>query len=83
MSFLIFTIIVSLISVNLAVPYAANAVFCHQGQVCVAASRLFVQSGIYDEFVKRAAEYAKSIKIGAPTDLTTQHGPQVKKEINK
>ncbi|XP_013139148.1 PREDICTED: retinal dehydrogenase 1-like [Papilio polytes] len=62
---------------NMAVPYAANSVFCYQGQVCIAASRLFVQSGIYDEFVKRAAEYAKGIKIGAPTDLTTQHGPQI------
>ncbi|XP_028175798.1 retinal dehydrogenase 1-like [Ostrinia furnacalis] len=62
---------------NSAVPYAANSVFCHQGQVCVAASRLFVQAGIYDKFVEAAAKYAQGIKIGNPADPTTQHGPQV------
>ncbi|CAH2071509.1 unnamed protein product, partial [Iphiclides podalirius] len=62
---------------NAAVPYAANGVFGHQGQICVAASRLYVQSGVYDEFVKRAVEYAKNIKIGPPNDASTQHGPQI------
>ncbi|CAB3238986.1 unnamed protein product [Arctia plantaginis] len=62
---------------NIAVPFAANAIFLHQGQVCVAASRLFVQSGIYDKFVEAAVKYAQSIKIGNPADPTTQHGPQV------
>lgn len=61
----------------MAVPYAANGVFGHQGQMCVAASRLYVQSGIYDEFVKRAVDYAKNIKIGPPEDASTQHGPQI------
>ncbi|XP_049869942.1 aldehyde dehydrogenase 1A1-like [Pectinophora gossypiella] len=59
-----------------AVPYAGRAVFAMSGQVCIAASRLYVQSGIYDEFVKRAAEFAKAIKVGDPTDPTTQQGPQ-------
>ncbi|KAL0882271.1 hypothetical protein ABMA27_000800 [Loxostege sticticalis] len=62
---------------NIAVPYAATGVFGHQGQVCVAASRLYVQAGIYDKFVEAAVKYAKGIKIGNPTDPTTQHGPQV------
>ncbi|KAI8424180.1 hypothetical protein MSG28_002766 [Choristoneura fumiferana] len=66
---------------NVAVPCAANGVFGHQGQICIAASRLFVQSGIYDEFVKRAVEFAKNIKIGNPTEPTTQHGPQVDGEM--
>ncbi|KAJ8733361.1 hypothetical protein PYW08_001659 [Mythimna loreyi] len=66
---------------NLAVPIAANAVFAHQGQVCVAASRLFVQSGIYDKFVEAAVNYAKGIKVGNPADPTTQHGPQIDGEI--
>lgn len=60
-----------------AVTYAAEGVFAHQGQVCVAASRLYVQSGIYDQFVKKAVEYAKQRKVGNPADPTVQQGPQV------
>ncbi|XP_022825307.1 retinal dehydrogenase 1-like [Spodoptera litura] len=66
---------------NVAVPYAANAVFFHQGQICIAASRLFVQSGIYDKFVEAAVKYAQSIKVGNPTDPTTQNGPQIDEEM--
>lgn len=64
-------------SVDIAVSTAAKAVFSHQGQICIAASRLFVQSDIYDKFVEAATEYAKTIKIGNPADASTQHGPQV------
>ncbi|XP_013200197.2 aldehyde dehydrogenase 1A1 [Amyelois transitella] len=66
---------------NLAVPYAAHGVFSHQGQVCVAASRLYVQSTIYDKFVEAAVNFAKSIKVGNPTDATVQQGPQVDEEM--
>ncbi|XP_026755442.2 aldehyde dehydrogenase, mitochondrial-like [Galleria mellonella] len=62
---------------NVAVPCAASAIFSMQGQVCVAASRLYVQSDIYDKFVAAAVKYAQSIRIGNPFDPTTQHGPQV------
>ncbi|KAJ8733362.1 hypothetical protein PYW08_001660 [Mythimna loreyi] len=66
---------------NLAVPYAAHAVFFHQGQICIAASRLFVQSGIYDKFVEAAVNHAKGIKVGNPADPTTQNGPQIDGEM--
>ncbi|RVE41911.1 hypothetical protein evm_013436 [Chilo suppressalis] len=62
---------------NIAVPYAANGVFFHQGQICIAASRLFVQSGIYDKFVEAAVNYAKTIKVGDPSDASSQNGPQI------
>ncbi|XP_045766087.1 aldehyde dehydrogenase 1A1-like [Maniola jurtina] len=62
---------------NKAVPYAAQAVFRHQGQVCIAASRLFVQAGIYDKFVQKAVEIAKSWKLGNPVLETSQNGPQI------
>ncbi|CAH0763779.1 unnamed protein product [Diatraea saccharalis] len=68
---------------NLAVPVAAHGVFTHQGQVCVAASRLYVQSGIYDKFVEAAVKYAQTLKIGNPNDPTTQHGPQIDDEMLK
>ncbi|KAH9642054.1 hypothetical protein HF086_008741 [Spodoptera exigua] len=41
------------------------------------ASRLYVQSGIYDKFVEAAVKHAQSIKVGDPTDATSQNGPQI------
>ncbi|XP_063377197.1 aldehyde dehydrogenase 1A1-like [Cydia fagiglandana] len=66
---------------NLAVTWAAHGVFGNQGQMCFAASRTFVQSGIYDTFVKKAVEFARNIKIGNPSDPNVDHGPQVDGEI--
>lgn len=43
----------------------------------MAGSRVYVQEGIYDEFVKKAAEAAKSWVVGDPFDPTVQQGPQV------
>jgi coniferyl-aldehyde dehydrogenase len=48
-----------------------------QGEVCVAGSRVYVQEGIYDEFVKKAVEAARSWKVGDPFDVTSNMGPQV------
>ncbi|XP_038222944.1 retinal dehydrogenase 1-like [Zerene cesonia] len=66
-----------------AIRFAALGVFTHQGQICIAASRLFVQSGIYDQFVKGAVEVAKTLKIGNPFDSQSQHGPQIDEGMMK
>ncbi|XP_013200289.2 aldehyde dehydrogenase 1A1 [Amyelois transitella] len=66
---------------NIAVPFAANGVFAHQGQICIAASRLYVQSNIYDKFVEAAVNFAKGIKVGDPNDPTVHQGPQVEEEM--
>jgi aldehyde dehydrogenase (NAD+) len=65
--------------VDEAVEIAAY-VFCNNGQVCDSCSRTFVHEKIYDEFVKRAVEKAKSLKIGNPTDPSTDIGPLVSEE---
>jgi acyl-CoA reductase-like NAD-dependent aldehyde dehydrogenase len=52
-----------------------------QGEVCVAGSRVYVQEGIYDEFVKKAVEAAQNWKVGDPFDVTTNMGPQVSSDI--
>lgn len=48
-----------------------------QGEVCVAGSRVYVQEGIYDEFVRQAAEATKEWKVGDIFDPTVKQGPQV------
>ena len=39
-------------------------------------SRLFVQEGIFDEFVKHLKATFESVKIGDPTDPETQLAPR-------
>lgn len=60
-----------------AVKWAAHGLFWNHGQACCAGTRIFVQEGIYDEFLKRLTEKAKSIKIGDPFGHDTYQGPQV------
>ncbi|XP_050512317.1 aldehyde dehydrogenase 1A1 [Diabrotica virgifera virgifera] len=63
--------------VDEAVKIAGNAIFGNHGQSCCAGSRTYVQSGIYDKFVKKAAEYAKTITVGDPFAQGTVQGPQI------
>ncbi len=53
--------------------------FC-QGEICSAGSRLFVERGIYEEFVERLADMARSVKLGHGLDATTKMGPLVSKD---
>ena len=62
---------------NIAVPGAAMAVFANTGQVCSAGTRMFVQRGIFDEFVERVAAFAKTLRVGDPLNPNTQLGPLV------
>lgn len=62
-----------------AVDYALFGIFCNQGQVCSAGSRLILEDKIYDKFVKRLVERAKQIKVG-PGDLNgVEMGPLISK----
>ena len=50
-------------------------IFGASGQSCIAGSRLYIQSGIYNEFLDKLVVKAKKIKLGAPMDKDTQMGP--------
>ncbi len=58
-----------------AVHWAVEAIFRNAGQVCLAGSRLYVQSGIYDAFMARYKAAAEALVIGDPKDATTQFSP--------
>jgi len=60
-----------------AVDYALFAIFCNQGQVCSAGSRLLLQESIYDKFIERLVERAKKIKVGSGFDESTEMGPLI------
>ena len=50
-------------------------IFGASGQSCIAGSRLYIQSQIYDEFLDKLVSKAEKIKLGAPMDQDTQMGP--------
>ena len=50
-------------------------IFGATGQSCIAGSRLYIQQGIYKEFLEKLITRAEKIKIGAPMDPETEMGP--------
>ena len=50
-------------------------IFGASGQSCIAGSRLYLQKGIYNEFLDKLAKRAEKIKIGAPMDPESEMGP--------
>ena len=51
------------------------SIFGASGQSCIAGSRLYLQNGIYDEFLDKITNKAKTIIIGPPMNDETQMGP--------
>nr|ALG75773.1 aldehyde dehydrogenase 3 [Tricholoma vaccinum] len=64
-----------------AVKWTAHGIYFNMGQVCTAGSRIFVQEGIYDQFLGKFTEETKvrAAAAGDPFAQGTLHGPQVSK----
>ncbi|KAJ7682537.1 aldehyde dehydrogenase [Mycena polygramma] len=67
--------------IDQAVKWTAIAMYANMGQSCVAGSRIFVQEGIYTQFMGKFTAIVKGLgqATGDPFALSTQHGPQVSK----
>ncbi|WP_301109913.1 aldehyde dehydrogenase family protein [Sporosarcina sp.] len=52
----------------------------NSGEICTCPSRALIQESIYDEFMKRALERVKAIKIGNPLDTEVMMGAQASNE---
>lgn len=61
--------------------YAAKAAqfsgYIGSGQTCIAGSRIFVQRGIYPDFVKALVARVGRMKVGRAQDRTTDMGPVI------
>lgn len=67
-----------------AVEGAYNAMFWNMSQNCTAASRLFIERPIYEEFLEKLIARAKKNVIGDGLDPKTTFGPLVDKDqLNK
>lgn len=62
-----------------AIVWTANAITANTGQVCFAASRVYVQEGIYERFIAgyKQAMMDKLETVGDPDNEVTQLGPLV------
>jgi succinate-semialdehyde dehydrogenase/glutarate-semialdehyde dehydrogenase len=58
----------------------AGALLCkyrNSGQTCISANRIFVQDGIYDDFVAALVEGARDLKVGNGLEDGTKVGPLI------
>jgi len=50
---------------DIAVPEALRRAYSHTGQICISVNRIFVQRGVYEEFVARFADAASRLRVTA------------------
>ena len=53
--------------------------FSNQGQICLCGSRIFVEASIYDKFKADFVEKVKQLKVGHPSENSTDIGSLVSK----
>ena len=58
---------------------ALHSRFDNCGQVCTCNERLYVQSSVYDQFMKIFLPMVENLKVGDPMDADTDIGPKVNK----
>ena len=61
-----------------AVDAAAFGIFYHQGQVCMASSRVIVEDGLFDAFCQAFTVKAKGVVVGDPRKPDTIVGPLIR-----
>jgi acyl-CoA reductase-like NAD-dependent aldehyde dehydrogenase len=64
-------------NIDEAVAGAAFAAFVAAGQTCVSGARFLVANSIYERFVEQFAARASSIRVGDPSDASTDMGPVI------
>ena len=56
---------------------AAQGIFTHGGQICMANSRIVVERPVYDDFIAALKRAAEAIHLGELRDERTQYGPLI------
>jgi betaine-aldehyde dehydrogenase/aminobutyraldehyde dehydrogenase len=63
--------------VELAIAKICEGGYGNSGQDCMAASRIYVADGIYDEFVGELTRAVSKVAMGQPQDESTEMGPVI------
>ena len=61
-----------------AVSTACFGIFIHQGQICMAGSRIIVEAPIYQAFLDKFVAKVKTLQVGDPRDPHTVIGPLIR-----
>jgi acyl-CoA reductase-like NAD-dependent aldehyde dehydrogenase len=64
--------------IEYAVNTACFGIFIHQGQICMAGSRIIVEAPVYDDFLSKFVAKARTMKVGDPRDPHTVIGPLIR-----
>src|SRR4051795_13482518 len=51
--------------------------FAYAGQVCISVQRMFIHEDVWEPFMSRLVEGARTLKVGDPLDADTDVGPMV------
>jgi acyl-CoA reductase-like NAD-dependent aldehyde dehydrogenase len=65
---------------DMAVAATAQHGFSFAGQSCISIQRVYVQDGVYDEFVSALVPKVEALKLGDPADEDTDVGPVIDEE---
>ena len=71
------TIVLPDADIELAAKGIAYGIFSSAGQACIAGSRLFIHSSIYDQFLTRLVEITKGLRVGHPEQKDVHMGSQI------
>jgi aldehyde dehydrogenase (NAD+) len=71
------SIVLDDVDMDYAVDGALWGVFFHNGQVCSAGTRLFVQRSLHDEFLSELVKRAEELRVGPAMDPASDEGPIV------
>jgi succinate-semialdehyde dehydrogenase/glutarate-semialdehyde dehydrogenase len=66
-----------------AVATGVRARYQNAGQSCIAAKRFIIVERIFDEFQERFVEAVERLRMGDPTDRTTQIGPLARNDLRE
>lgn len=70
--------------IDKAVDAAVQSKFFFGGSVCTCNDRMYVHRKVHDEFMAKFVAKVRALKVGDPTDATSQVGPRISKvEVDK
>jgi succinate-semialdehyde dehydrogenase / glutarate-semialdehyde dehydrogenase len=67
--------------VEAAARTASVARTMNAGQSCICAKRFIVEAPVYDAFLEKLTAAMKAVRVGDPTEATTDIGPQARREL--
>jgi glyceraldehyde-3-phosphate dehydrogenase (NADP+) len=60
---------------ELACEKVVPGAFLYSGQICISTQRVYVDSGVYDEFIERLLERTEEVESGNPANKKVINGP--------